>query len=209
VELSRQAAKPLVIAFALGPAAWLAYAALGDGLGANPIETVTHVTGRWGLRFLLVTLAITPLRRIFGWKGLAPYRRIFGLLAFFYVCLHLLTFVSLDHFFAWDAILEDVVKRPFITLGFTAFLCMLPLAVTSTRGWMRRLGRRWRKLHRLVYAVGIAGVGHYLWLVKADLLPPFLHGGVLIVLLAIRVGYLPVKRPQDRRLESNFVRKRS
>jgi len=159
----------------------------GDGLGAEPIETVTHVTGEWGLRLLLLTLAVTPVRRMLGWRGVAPFRRTLGLLAFGYASLHLATWIALEHFFAWSAIVEDVVERPYVTVGFSAFLCMVPLAATSTRAAVRRLGPRWARLHRLVYVAAIGGVVHYAWLVKADLRGPALHATVLAMLLGWRV----------------------
>ena len=176
----------LVVA-ALLPVAQLCLGVLRGTLGANPIETITHVTGDWTLRLLLATLAITPLRRLFGWRRLAPYRRTLGLLAFTYVSLHLLTYAALDLFFDWEAVLEDIVERPYITAGFTGFVCLLPLALTSTRGWIRRLGRRWVQLHRLIYAASLAGVVHFLWLVKADLREPLVYAAVLALLLGVRV----------------------
>ncbi len=169
------------------PAAGLLRAALADALGANPIETLTHVTGEWALRLLLASLAVTPLRRAFGWGFLAPCRRTLGLLAFLYAAMHLSVYVALDHFFAWDGILEDVFERPYVTAGATAFLCLLPLAVTSTRGWQRRLGARWVRLHRLAYVAAIAAVLHHLWLVKADLRGPLVEASVLAVLLGERL----------------------
>jgi sulfoxide reductase heme-binding subunit YedZ len=195
----------LVSAVALLPLAGLVYAALADRLGANPIETVTHVTGEWALRFLLVALAITPLRLLTSWSQLAPFRRTFGLLAFSYASLHLLTFVTLDHFFDWGAIVEDVVERPYVSAGLAAFACMLPLAVTSTRGWTRRLGRRWVQLHRLAYVAGVAAVVHYLWLVKADRTPPLIHAAVLALLFAVRLGYR-FARPRRATRESHDAR---
>ncbi len=174
---------------ALVPAGALLVGALRDTLGANPIETVTHVTGGWTLRLLLATLMVTPLRRLFAWPWLAPYRRTLGLLAFSYACLHFATWLALDHFFDWAAIAEDVFERPYVTVGFTAFLCLVPLAITSTRGWIRRLGRRWVRLHRLVYAAAIAGVVHFLWLVKADLREPLIYGASLAAQLAVRGWY--------------------
>jgi sulfoxide reductase heme-binding subunit YedZ len=176
-----------VVALALVPALSLAVRALAGRLGANPIETVTHVTGEWTLRLLLATLAVTPARRWLGWSALAPYRRTLGLLAFSYACLHFSTWLALDHFFDWPAIVDDVVERPYVTAGFAAFLCLVPLAITSTRGWVRRLGRRWLALHRLAYAAGALGVVHFLWLVKADLLEPLLYAAVLLGLLALRL----------------------
>jgi len=146
------------------------------------------VTGEWTLRFLLICLAITPARRWLGLPWLAPYRRTFGLVAFGYGCLHLLTWLALEWFFDWNAIWEDIVERPFVTAGMAAFLCMVPLAATSTRRAMRRLGRRWISLHRLAYVAAAFGVLHFLWLVKADLLAPGIHGAVLVGLLAARLG---------------------
>jgi sulfoxide reductase heme-binding subunit YedZ len=177
------------VGLGLLPAAVLAARALAGGLGANPIETVTHVTGETGLRLLLASLAVTPLRRRLGWSWAAPLRRTLGLLAFCYVTLHALTYVALDHFFDWDLLLEDVLERRYVTAGFVGFLCLLPLALTSTRAMMKRLGRRWQRLHRLAYAAGIAGVVHHLWLVKADLAPPLAHAAVLALLLGERVWH--------------------
>jgi sulfoxide reductase heme-binding subunit YedZ len=168
------------------PALVLGLRAATTGLGANPIETVTHVSGDWTLRWLLLTLAVTPAQRWFGWAWLAPLRRSFGLAAFAWVCLHFLTWLVLDQTLDLDAIVEDVLDRRFITVGFAGFLCLLPLAVTSTRAWMKRLGRRWVRLHRLAYVAGVLGIIHYLWLVKADLLAPLVHGAILALLLAAR-----------------------
>ncbi len=165
-----------------------------DRLSANPIEDITHVTGEWAIRWLLFALAVTPLRRLFGWNRLAPYRRSAGLLAFFYASLHFLTYFALDLYFDLDAIIEDIVERPYVTVGFTAFMMLLPLAITSTRGWIQRLGKNWVKLHRLAYAAGIAAVIHYLWLVKADLLAPIIHAMILACLLGVRI-YLRVRKP--------------
>ncbi len=164
-----------------------------DGLGAEPIERVTHVTGGWTLRFLLISLAVTPFRRLFGWRWLAPLRRTFGLIAFSYACLHYATYIGLEHFFDWERILEDVLERRYVTAGFAALLCLVPLAATSTRAMMRRLGRRWKILHRLAYLAGVLGVVHFLWLVKADLLEPLLYAAVLALLLGVRL-WLRLKR---------------
>ena len=179
-------AQPLLVAVALVPVAWLAVGAYRDALGANPIETITHTTGDWALRFLLASLAITPLRRLSGWNRLIAYRRTFGLLAFAYAALHVSTYVVLDHWFDWTAIVADVRKRPYVTVGALAATCLVPLAVTSTRGWIRRLGRRWTTLHRLAYVAAVAAVVHYWWLVKADVRAPFWYGAALAVLLAAR-----------------------
>ena len=177
-----------LVLLALVPAAGLALGAWRDSLGANPIETITHTTGDWTLRLLLVTLTVTPLRRLFGWGAVAPYRRTTGLLTFSYACLHFGTYL-VDQFFDWEFIVEDVIERPYITVGFTGFLCLLPLAITSTRGWIRRLRRRWGQLHRLVYVAAIAGVIHFLWLVKADTREPLIYGAILAMLLGVRLWY--------------------
>jgi methionine sulfoxide reductase heme-binding subunit len=179
-----------VIAVALVPAGLLASRAATDALGANPIEEITHETGETALRLLLACLAITPLRRASGWSALAPYRRTLGLLAFGYACLHVATYVALDLFFDWSAIAEDVVERPYVTAGFAAFACLVPLALTSTRASIRRLGaKRWVALHRLVYAAGLAAVVHFLWLVKADVREPLIYAAALALLLAARVNW--------------------
>jgi methionine sulfoxide reductase heme-binding subunit len=175
----------LVCLLPLGMLAWKGY--LGD-LGANPIEKITHSTGDWTLRFLLITLAITPLRRALGAPALIRFRRMLGLFAFFYGCLHFLTYIWLDKFFDVHGMLADIAKRKFITVGLTAFVLLIPLAVTSTAGWIRRLGgRRWRALHRLIYFSAIAGVIHYLWLVKADIRKPLEYGSILALLLFYRI----------------------
>jgi sulfoxide reductase heme-binding subunit YedZ len=180
----------VVIGVAALPALHLAWRAATDALGANPIEEVTHETGETALRLLLASLAVTPLRRGLGWSWLAPYRRTLGLLAFAYACLHVATYVALDRFFDWTAMLEDVAERPYVTAGFAAFCCLVPLAVTSTRGWIRRLGaKRWTALHRLVYVAGGAAVVHFLWLVKADLREPLFYAALLAALLGIRAWW--------------------
>ena len=172
----------------LVPLASLTYGTLADSLGANPIETITRTTGTWTLRFLVITLAVTPLRRLTGWHQIIRVRRMFGLFAFFYGSLHFLTYIWLDQFFDFGEMVSDVMKRPFITAGFTGFVLMLPLALTSTSGMIRRLGgRRWQRLHRLVYVAAIAGVVHYWWLVKADLQRPQIYAALVGVLLAFRV----------------------
>ena len=171
------------------PAASLVVSALNDGLGANPVETVTHVTGDWALRFLLLSLSVTPLRRLFGWSWAAPLRRTLGLTAFGYACCHYLIYLGLEHFFDWRLIVEDVLERRYVWAGFTAFLCLVSLAATSTRAMMRRLGRRWVSLHRLVYLAAVLGVIHFLWLVKSDLREPLLYVAVLTFLLWLRLWF--------------------
>ncbi|HVP31223.1 MAG TPA: protein-methionine-sulfoxide reductase heme-binding subunit MsrQ [Myxococcota bacterium] len=179
----------LVIAASLVPLASLAIRAASHRLGANPIETITHETGDFALRFLLAGLAVTPLRRATGWSALAPYRRTFGLLAFSYASLHLATWLFLDLGPDLGAIADDVRKRPYVTVGWSAFLCLLPLAITSTRGWQRRLGARWVALHRLAYVAAGLAVVHFTWLVKADVRAPLVYGALLCALLLARRSF--------------------
>jgi len=169
----------------LGRLGWKGYAGM---LGANPIEVITHSTGDWTMILLLTTLSITPLRKLTGQYSLIRLRRMIGLLAFFYACLHFTTYIWLDKFFDWHAMLADIGKRRFITVGFLGFVLLIPLAVTSTAGWIRRLGgSRWQRLHQLIYVTALAGVIHYIWLVKADLRKPLQYAAVLAVLLGYRL----------------------
>ena len=177
----------LAVALGLAPLAWLGVAAAGDRLGANPIETITHATGGWALRFLLVSLAVTPARRWLGWSWAAPLRRTFGVIAFGHATLHLATWLVLDLGFDLDAMLDDLIERRYIAAGAFAYACLLPLALTSTGRSMKRFGRRWQTLHRLVYAAAIAAVVHFVWLVKADLLEPLCYAAALALLLALRL----------------------
>lgn len=179
--------KPIIFLAALLPLAQLVWLALRSELGANPIEVITHQTGLWTLILLLVTLSITPLRKLTGIFWLIQYRRMIGLFAFFYGVLHFLIYAILDQSLDLDSVAKDVYKRPFITVGFLAFVLMIPLALTSTKGWIRRLGRRWQLIHRLIYVSAIAGVIHFLWLVKKDLREPTIYAGILAVLLGYRV----------------------
>lgn len=180
--------KVVVFLACLGPLARLGWKAYSGMLGANPIEVITHSTGDWTLIFLLVTLAVTPLRKLTGQLWLIRFRRMFGLFGFFYGCLHFTTYIWLDKFFDVHEMLADIGKRKFITVGFLAFVLMIPLALTSTKGWIRRLGgRNWNWLHRLIYISAIAGVIHYIWLVKADLRKPLEYALVLSLLLGYRV----------------------
>lgn len=179
--------KVTVFALCLLPLALLVHGALADTLGANPIEVITHRTGDWTLRLLLLTLAVTPARELFGWVCLLRLRRMLGLFSFFYAALHLMTYLWFDKFFMWGEMAHDIVKRPFITVGIAAFVLLVPLAVTSTQAMVRRLGRQWKRLHRAVYAVAILGVLHYLWLVKADIRQPLIYGGILALLLGYRL----------------------
>jgi sulfoxide reductase heme-binding subunit YedZ len=187
-------AAPAVFVLSAAPFVWLVFRALTDRLSANPIEDITLTTGIWALRFLVLSLAITPVRRITGWNRLIQYRRMLGLFAFFYATLHVSTWVVLDLFFAWNLILLDIAKRPFITAGMVAFVAMVPLALTSTRGWIRRLGRRWQLLHRLVYVSAIAAAIHYLWKVKVMMGSPVYYAALVAVLLLFRVGWAVRKR---------------
>ena len=185
--MNPRVAKAAVFLLALSPALWLGYRAYSGRLSVNPIEDITLTTGIWALRFLLFSLAITPIRRITGWHRVIQYRRMLGLFAFFYACLHLLTYVVLDQGLAFEYILPDIVKRPYITMGMTAFTLMVPLALTSTKGWIRRLGRKWQLLHRLVYVSGVAACVHFLWKVKIAIGEPVYYAGILGVLLAFRL----------------------
>jgi len=190
--------KPLKVAVflaCLAPAAWLTWRAFVSGdLGVNPVETLTHETGQWALRLLLVTLAITPLRRLTGWNRVIGFRRMLGLFAFFYAVLHLSVWVVFDHFFTIETMVEDIVKRPFITAGSVALLTMLPLALTSTRGAIRRLGKRWQQLHRLIYVSAAAAVLHFLWKEKVIINETVMYAAILAALLAIRVVFALRKR---------------
>ena len=181
--------KPVVFVACLIPLALLGWKAYSGGLGANPIEVITHATGDWTLRFLIITLAITPIRKLTGRLWLIRYRRMFGLFAFSYGALHFLTYIWLDKFFDLHDMLHDIAKRRFITVGFAGFVLLIPLALTSTKGWIRRLGgKRWQALHRLIYFSAIAGVVHYLWLVKADIREPAKYAAILAVLLGYRIA---------------------
>ena len=168
---------------------YLVIALLNNGLGANPVETLTHETGEWGLRLLLVTLAITPLRRMFGWNRLIRFRRLLGVISFVYVLAHISIFLVFDHFFDIASIIEDIFERPYITVGFIAFVGMLPLAITSLPALQRKMGKYWVPLHRTVYIVAILAVVHYWWLVKADVLLPALYALILLVFLLVRIYF--------------------
>ncbi len=195
-QFIRRVAKPAVFLAALGPFVWLVYGVFADALGANPVETITNTTGIWTLRLLVVTLAITPVRWATGWNPVIRFRRMLGLFAFFYGCLHFLTYFILDHSLMFAGVWEDIVQRPYITAGFTAFVLLIPLAITSTQGWIRRLGgRRWNLLHRLVYVSAALGVLHYWWKVKLDVTDPAIYAALVAVLLAVRV-WRAVRRAQ-------------
>jgi methionine sulfoxide reductase heme-binding subunit len=180
--------KVAVFLVSLAPLAYLLWSAYTDHLGPNPLEYITRATGDWTLRFLLITLAVTPVRKLLRAPDLIRFRRMLGLYAFFYASLHLLTYLWFDRIFEFAGIWEDIVKRPYITIGFTSWLLMLPLAITSTAGWIRRLsGRRWRILHRAAYVSAVCGVIHFYWLVKSDVRQPLLYAGILATLFALRL----------------------
>jgi sulfoxide reductase heme-binding subunit YedZ len=191
--------KPAVFVISLVPLAALVFAVFTGRTSPNPAEDILLETGIWALRFLLLSLAITPARRLTGWNVLIQYRRMLGLFAFFYASLHMLSYLAFDQLFNLAGVLTDVAKRPFITAGMVAFLTMLPLALTSTRGWIRRLGRRWQILHRLVYVSALAASLHFIWKVKVAIGEPVYYAAILAVLLAFRVIWHLRQRPGVRR----------
>ena len=188
IQWIRWVAKPVLFVLCSVPLVWLVWDGVTNNLGANPVETVRRYTGDWTLRFLLIALTVTPLRRLTGWHVVIRLRRMLGLFAFFYASLHFVSYIWLDQFFMWDAIIEDILDRPYITVGVASFLLLIPLAVTSTNGMVRRLGgRRWQRLHQLVYVIAVLGVIHFLWLVKSDISEPVIYGAILALLLGFRL----------------------
>jgi methionine sulfoxide reductase heme-binding subunit len=190
----RRVIKPLLFIAALLPVAWLLWGMFQGTLGANPAETIQLQTGRWALKFLLLTLAVTPLRRLTGWNVVIQYRRMLGLFAFFYASLHFTSYIVLDQFFDWRSILRDIPKRPFILMGTLAYLLLTPLAITSTKGWIRRLGRRWQSLHRLIYIAACCAIVHFAWKVKVIAGDPTIYAVILTALLGFRVLWFLRKR---------------
>ena len=190
--------KPAAFLICLIPFGQLLYRAYANELGANPIDTITRFTGSWSLFILLASLVVTPLRRVTGWNELIRYRRMLGLFAFFYAALHFSTYMILDLYFDFSAIAKDILKRPYITVGFSALVLMIPLAVTSTSGMIRRLGKRWQQLHYLVYVIAILGVIHFYWLVKSDITRPAQYGAVLALLLGYRLYHKWSATPRRR-----------
>src|SRR4051794_40168701 len=187
--LRRRWMKVLVFLLCLSPFVYLCRRFYREDLTANPLEYITHFTGDWAIRLIATTLAITPLRKLLHLPDLIRFRRMIGVYAFFYASLHFLTYLWLDRLFDFHDLGKDIAKRPFITMGFVAFVCMLPLAITSTKGWIRRLGgKRWQLLHRLVYLSAIAAVIHYKWLVKSDFRLPYMYGAIIGVLLLYRLA---------------------
>jgi sulfoxide reductase heme-binding subunit YedZ len=192
--------KPLVFVASLAPFLWLlarGFGLFGESLGADPVKTTLHVLGKTALNLLLITLLVTPVRQLTGFTHVLRIRRMLGLFVFFYVLMHFLLYISYQGF-DFGEILKDIVKRPYITIGFLGFLMLIPLAITSTNKMMRRLGRRWQSLHRLVYAIAILGVWHYYWQVKKDVREPLIYAGILAVLL----GYRAVRAWQKKRVTS-------
>lgn len=192
--------KPLVFVLCLLPAAWITAAAFGvvGELGANPVEAILDHFGNWGLRFIMIALAITPLRRITGLNWLMRFRRMLGLFAFFYVAMHFLAYLVLDQGLLMSAIVEDIVERPFITIGFVALLLLTAMALTSTAGIRRRMGRRWNQLHYGAYAAGVLGIWHYWWQVKADIREPLVYAVILAALLGHRAWWSRRRRARSR-----------
>jgi methionine sulfoxide reductase heme-binding subunit len=194
--MRKRVAKALVFLIALVPLAMLVRGFLTDNLGVNPAETIQLATGRWALKFLLISLAVTPVRRLTGWNVVIQYRRMLGLFAFFYATLHFTSYWAFDLGFAWRAIARDILKRPFITMGFTAFLLLVPLALTSTKWSIRRLGKKWTLLHRLVYISAICAVIHFAWKVKVFTGDPVLYALMLTILLGFRLAWFLWKGPK-------------
>ncbi len=180
--------KPVLFVLCLIPAVMLGWNFYSNQLGANPFEVLTRDSGEWTLRFLLLTLLMSPLRAMLQQSWPLQLRRMLGLYSFFYACLHLTTYLWFDQFFDWQEIMADIAERPFITVGITAWILLVPLAITSTKGMMRRLGRRWKRLHRSIYVIAILAVLHFIWLVKADLREPLIYAGILLVLLGYRLA---------------------
>lgn len=181
--------KPILFILLLVPLAMLAYRFYSEGYGANPIETINRYTGDWALRILLLTLTFSPLIRITHWNNIIQYRRMFGLFAFFYVCVHLSSYIVLDQYFDFSEIIDDVFKRPFITVGFSAFILLIPLAITSTNKMVERLQYRWIQLHRIVYLIAMLAVLHFWWMVKIDTREPMIYAIILAVLLGYRLFF--------------------
>ena len=187
--LKSKFAKPLVFLLCLLPMASIVWRIFFGDLGSDPIETITFATGDWTLRFLLITLAVTPFRQWFGLSSLVRFRRMLGLYVFFYACCHFLVWFILDHALSFSEMIEDIIDRPYITFGFSALMLLIPLAITSNNAMVRKLGRRWKKLHQLVYAIIILGVLHYLWLTKADYLEPGIYAVIAGILLFQRLNF--------------------
>ena len=197
-----RSAKTLVFCLCLVPALVLVWDSVTGGLSVNPIEDITHRTGDWSLRFVLLTLAVTPFRWLSGWNEVIRYRRMLGLFTFWYASLHFSTYIVFDHFFDIRSIADDVIERKYVTAGFLGFVLMLPLAVTSTRGWIRRLGKRWSVLHRLIYVAAVAGVVHFFWLVKLETSEPLVYAAVLSGLFLVRVVRRQLTRAAGHRVPS-------
>jgi sulfoxide reductase heme-binding subunit YedZ len=204
--LNSKWSKPLVFLLCLLPLASLGWRALHGELTANPIEFITHATGDWTLRFLIITLSVTPFRKILQLPELIRFRRMLGLFAFFYACLHFTTYIWLDKFFDLSEVWKDIAKRKYITVGFAAFLLLIPLAVTSSARWIRRLGgKRWQMLHRLIYFSAALGVIHYYWLVKSAVITPLTYGAIVAVLLLWRL-FASISKKKQLTVSASAVR---
>jgi sulfoxide reductase heme-binding subunit YedZ len=188
-EFITRVVKPALYFAALLPLGWLLFALFTGRVMGDQVKFMQHVTGDTVLTCLMLTLAITPIRRLTGWNEIVRVRRLIGLTAFWYACIHLTTYVVFDQDLSLMEITKDIAKHPWVLVGFTAFLCLIPLAITSTNGWIRRLGKRWQRLHRLVYVAATAGVLHYFWLVKKDIHYPLIYGAILLGLLASRIWW--------------------
>lgn len=183
------AAKVAVFCAALSPFGWMVWDAAQDNLGPDPIETLHFRSGDWTLRFLMITLTCTPLKLLFNWTFQHRFRRMLGLFTFFYATVHMSVYLVLDLSFSWEQMLDDIPKSPYVLVGMAAYVLLIPLALTSTRKMVQRLGRNWKKLHRLVYVTAVLGVVHFFWLIKADLREPLIYAGILFVLLGIRLAH--------------------
>jgi len=200
--MSLRAIKTLLFCICLLPLIWLTVGLFADLLGANPIETLIRDSGTWALRFLLITLAITPLRWLFGWNQIIAFRRMLGLYAFFYAVIHMLLYLGLDQFFDVNEIIKDIIKRPFITVGFISFISLIPLAITSTNKMIKRLGaKRWKQLHKLSYCIAVASCLHFYMLVKADKLEPLIYIGILLSLFAVRLYHSSRKDARNKAVQ--------
>jgi methionine sulfoxide reductase heme-binding subunit len=205
-QFVRRVLKPVVFLGCLAPFLWLAYGAVAGDLGANPVETITNQTGIWTLRLLVATIAITPIRWATKWNPIISFRRMIGLFAFFYATVHFLIYFILDRSLMLDGLWEDILLRPYITVGFAAFVLMMPLALTSTRGWIRRLGgQRWNLLHKLVYVSSVLGALHYIWKVKLDVTNPVVYAAIIAALLGWRVVKAIGKREARQRASQGSV----
>ncbi len=186
--------KPVVFLLCLLPLLLVVWNGFNNNLGVNPAESILDTMGNWGIYFLLITLSVTPIRKLTGWGGVIRLRRMFGLFAFFYACLHLLSYIWFDQYFDWNEIVNDIIKRPFITLGFLTFLLLIPLVITSTNKMMLRLKKNWKKLHLLVYPIAVFATIHFFLMTRADFRHPLLIAGILSLLLGYRLYFYYLRK---------------